>query len=562
MWPHSNRNSRWFTAACLALLGAFTTAHAQTNATLHLKSGAVLSGDIKTIGPSSLSISLTGTSGSVTQNYAAIARIEWPEPDLWQEAVAAFERGRAREALDLFSQLSTSPAAISFYPAPGNFAERARRQMLECHRRLRDGAAITELARRIDWAKLPEDERTMSPLFKVWSLVGASNWPAAKTAADEAAQALKSDDPDLLELSFLQARIAKHLGHSDEAIATYAACYTFPSSDTSLAADALRESAGLLVAMPERRDELRALAHLYATNVGRGKLWKDAPAEVTALLAEPLHAPAAVVAAAKQGETPPAAGAEPGMAAASADAGGEWVSAGKFRFEPPPAGTPKPAPDPNKKPVSFVAAGGTFKSVEAPAGWASAETRVGQFSTAKSGGTLTRQLKEEPLMQLAKGKTLRLTMEVNLGKLDAKASKAEERSSFIRFGLVNEKKAGYGVNVSLLAKDKGIAIMADPGGDGDIIGGPGVVKLPVEGSEQQGGAAGGKALPCELTLQFLDDGKVLVTARVDQISGSVTVDGTAGQPVVTDFTNSFFVIRLGKSRTTIHFDNVSIEASP
>lgn len=558
MWPHSNKNSRWFTAACLALLGAFTPALAQTSATLHLKSGAVLSGEVKSIGPASLSLSLAGTSGSLNQNYADIARIEWPEPDLWQEATAAFERGQAKEALELFTQLSKAPGAISFHPAPGNFAERARRQMLECHRRLRDGAALTELARRIDWAKLPEEERTLSPLFKVWSLVGASNWPEAKTAADAAGEALKTDDPDVLELSFLQARIAKQLGLNDEAIATYAACYTFPSSDTSLAADALRESAELLASLPERKEELRALAHLYATNIGRGKLWKDAPAEVTALLAEPLHKPSAVVAAAavKEGAAPPAAGAGAGMAS------GEWVSVGKFRFEPPPEGTPKPVPDPNKKPVTFVATSGTFKPVEAPAGWASAETRVGQFSTAKSGGTLTRQLKEESGMRLEKGKTLRLTLELNLGKLAAKMSKAEERSSFIRFGLVNEKKAGYGVNVSLLAKDKGIAIMADPGGDDEIIGGPGAVKLPVEGSEQQGGAAGGKALPCELTLKLQDDGKVLVTARVDQISGSATMDAAAGQPVVTDFTKSIFVIRLGKSRTTIHFDNVNIEASP
>ncbi len=557
MWPHSNKNSRRFAAACLALFGAFTPALAQTNATLYLKGGAVLSGEVKTIGPASLSLSLSGTSGRLTQNYADIVRIEWPEPDLWREAVAAFERGSAGEALGLFTQLSKAPAAVSFHPAPGNFAERARRQMLECHRRLRDGAAVTELARRIDWAKLPEEERTLSPLFKVWSLVGASNWPAAKTAADDAARTLKEDDPDVLELSFLQARIAKQLGLADEAIATYAACYTFPSSDASLAADALRESAGLLVSLPERRNELRALAHLYATNIGRGKLWKDAPAEVTALLAEPLHAPAPVVAAAKQGETPPAAaGAEPGAA------GGEWVSVGKFRFEPPPEGTPKPPTDPNKKPVGFVAVGGTFKSIEAPAGWASAETRVGQFGTAKSGGTLTRQLKEEANMRLEKGKTLRLTLELNLGKLDSKVAKAVERSSFVRFGLVNEKKAGYGVSISLLPKDKGLAIMADPGGDDEIIGGPGVVKLAAAGSEQQGGAAGGKALPCELALKLQDDGKVLVTARVDQISGSVIVNAVAGQPVVTDFTKSFFVIRLGKSRTTIHFDNVNIEASP
>ena len=558
MWPHSNRNSRRFTAACLALLGAFTPALAQTSATLHLKSGAVLSGEVKSIGPASLSLSLAGTSGSLNQNYADIARIEWPEPDLWQEATAAFERGQPKEALELFTQLSKAPGAISFHPAPGNFAERARRQMLECHRRLRDGAALTELARSIDWAKLPEEERTLSPLFKIWSLVGASNWPEAKTAADAAANALKTDDPDVLELSFLQARIAKQLGLNDEAIANYSACYTFPSSDTSLAADALRESAELLASLPERKEELRALAHLYATNIGRGKLWKDAPAEVNAFLAEPLHKPSAVAAATavKEGAAPPAAGAGAGMA------GGEWVSVGKFRFEPPPEGTPKPVPDPDKKPVTFVATSGTFKPVETPAGWASAETRVGQFSTAKSGGTLTRQLKEESGMRLEKGKTLRLTLELNLGILAAKASKAEERSSFIRFGLVNEKKAGYGVNVSLLATDKGIAIMADPGGDDEIIGGPGAVKLPVEGSEQQGGAAGGKALPCELTLRLQDDGKVLVTARVDQISGSATMDAAAGQPVVTDFTKSIFVIRLGKSRTTIHFDNVNIEASP
>lgn len=559
MWPHSSKNNHWFLSAFLALLGACTPASAQTNATLQLKSGAALSGEIKTIGPASLAISLTGTSGSLTQNYADIASIEWPEPDLWQEATAAFDRGDAKEAMELFSQLSKSPAAISFYPAPGNFAERARRQMLECHRRLRDGAAITELARQIDWTKLPEDERTMSPLFKVWSLVGASNWQGAKAAAEQAAQALKIDDPDMLELAFLRALIAKELGLTEEAIATFAACYAFPSSDTSLAADALRESAALLVSLPERTDELKALAHLYATLIGRGKLWKDAPAEAIELLGEELASPLAPAElATKEDMQAPATGPKPATAATP----GAWVTVTKIRFEPQPAGTPPTVPDPNNKPIKFEAVGGTFKSIDAPADWASAETRVGQLTSAKTHGTLVRGLKKEPLMQFAKGKTLRLTMELRLGKLDTKASKAVERVSFLRFGLLDANKAGYGINVSLMANDKGISIIADAGGDDDLLGGPGVVKVPAEGSADQGGVAGGKALPCEISLQLQEEGKVLVTARVDQISGTATFDSAAGQPVITDFSGGFFVIRLGKPRTSALFDNVAIEVSP
>jgi len=547
MWPHRNKNSRWLTAACLALFG--TCASAQTNATLHLKSGAVLSGEVRTIGPASLSISLTGTSGSLTQNYADITRIEWPEPDLWREAMAALDRGAAQEALELFTKLSTAPADVSFHPAPGNFALRARRMMLQCHRRLRDGAAIAKLVRQIDWAGLPEQERTVSPLLKVWSLVGASDWPAAKVAAEEAARSINGAHSDFAELSFLLARIASKLGNTDEAIATYAVCYTLPSSDPGLSGDAIRESAALFVALPERKNELRALAHLYATTIGRGNLWKDAPAEAVKLLGEELHKPIVPAAPeAKEDMTTPAAG--------------PWVSVAKLRFEPPAPGTPAPAPDPSKKPLKFEARGGAFKSIEAPAGWTSAETRVGQFSTDKSHGTLVRGLKEDPLLQLAKGKSLRLAMELRLGKLETNASKDEERVSFLRFGLLDAKKAGYGVNISLMADAKGLSIMADPGGDEELLGGPGVMKLPAEGSPSPDSITGGTVLPCEITLRVQEDGKVRITARVDKVTGAATVDPAAGQPVISNFSGGFFLLRIGKPKTSALFDNVSIEVSP
>lgn len=554
MWPHSNPNSLHLIITCAVLLGTCMPSAAQTTAAIHLKNGSVLSGDVKVIGPASLSFTLAGASTSLSQNYTDIARIEWPEPDLWQEAMAAFDEGNPKAALALFAKLSTSPPAVNFHPAPGNFAERSRRMMLLCHRRLRDGAAIAKLVRQIDWAKLPEDERTVSPLLKVWSLIGASGWPAAKAAAEEAARTMGRDDPDMLELYFARARIAANLGLTDEAIAHYGFCYTLPSSDASLTADAIRESSALFIPLPERRDELRALAHLYATLVGRGKLWKDAPDEVTKLLGEKLREPVAV--AATQGEMKaPANGSEP------APAPGAWITLTKFRFEPQPPGTPKPVPDPNKKPVKFEATGGIHKSTNAPAGWESAETRVAEFTSGNSSATLMRLLKEDPLMKLTKGKTLRLTMELRLGKLETKASKPVERVSFFRFGLLDAKKAGYGVHVSLMAKDRGISILGDTGGDDDLLGGPGVVKLPAEGGADKG-ISGGKVLPCEITLQLQDEGKVLVTASIDNITGTATFDAAAGQPVVTDFNSGFFVIRIGKPKTSVLFDNVAIEVSP
>lgn len=549
MWLRINPSSLRLIATGIALLGACASGFAQTNATLHLKKGPVLTGEIKSLGPASLTITLTGTSSALTQNYADIARIEWPEPDLWKEAMAAFDRGETTEALELFSKLATEPASISFHPAPGNFVERARRMMLLCHRRLRDGAAIAKLVRQIEWANLPEEERAVSALLKVWSLVGVSDWPAAKAAAEEAARGMDGADPDLRELSFLQALCAGKLGLTDEAINAYAVCYTLPSSDTGLAADALRESALLLAALPDRKDELKALAHLYATTAGRGKLWNDAPAEVTRLLAEDMSKPLAAVAAAKDGAKP-------------AKAAGAWVTITKFRFEPPPAGTPPPVPDPNKKVLKFEATGGTYKSISAPAGWASAETRVAEFSTANSGGTLTRQFKEEPLMQLAKGKTLRLTMELHLGKLAAKASQADERVSFLCFGLLDANKAGYGVSISLLAGAKGLSIMADPGGDAELLGGPRVMKLTADPGESPGSISGGTALPCEITIQPQEEGKVRITARVGTITATTTVDASVGQPVISNFSGGYFMLRIGKSKTSARFDNVAIEVSP
>lgn len=551
MLPHRNKNSWCLITACTLLLGTCLPALAQTSATLYLKNGAVLSGEVKTIGPESLAVALAGASTALSQNYATIARIEWPEPDLWNEAMAAFDSGMPKEALELFTALSTAPASVSFYPAPGNFAERARRMMLQCHRRLRDGAAITKLARSIDWSKLPEAERTVSPVLKVWGHVGVADWTAAKAAADEAARVLGAEDSDRLELSFLRARIGANLGLMDEAIAEYAVCYTLPSSDPGLAADALRESAVLLVAKPDRKDELRALVHLYATNIGRGKLWKDAPAEVAALLKEELSRPV---------EAPPPAQEK---AAATGVAGGEFVTIAQFRFEPPPADAPKPAADPSKQPVKFEPSNGTFKGVDAPAGWDTAGTRVGLFTSGKkSNGTLTRELGEDDRMKLTKGKTLRLKMDLRFGAVYKGGTKAVRTSSYFRWGILNGQKAGYGVNMSLMADEKGIAIMGDTGGDGDLLGGQGVKKVPVEGSAESVVVAANKVLSCEFALQLQDENKVLVTARVGQITGSATLDAADGQPIVTDFTKSTFVLRMGRANTAVHFDNLVVEVSP
>lgn len=550
MWPHSRRNSGYLFVACLVLLAGCLSAHAQTNASLHLKSGAILSGEVKTIGPASLSISLAGASGILTQKYEDITRIEWPEPDLWQEAMTAFAEGSTKTALELFTKLTTEPGSISFHPAPGNFVERSRRMMLRCHRRLRDGAAIAKLGRQIDWSKLPEEDRAIPPVLKVWGLVGSSDWPAAKAAADEAARIMTHDDPDLLELSFLRARIATKLGDFDAAISHYGYCYALPSSDATLAADAFRESAALLAAQPERKDELHALTHLYATMIGRGKLWPDAPAELEALLKQKLGE---LKGAAKTPTTPQ-------TAAANSPEGGAFVNIAKFRFEPQPPGSPKPPPSPGKKPVTFETNGGVFKTIDAPADWEAAETRVGQFTSDKSQGTILRRLKEDPLLQLAKGKKLRLTVELHLGDLNAQDPTSGQPAAFVRVGLLNAEKTGYAIHLPLIAKDQGTWILADPKADDGLLSGASLVKLPA-GDLANKVILGGRVL-CEITLDFQDEGKVLVTARVDKVSGSATFDAASGHPIINDFNGGYFGIRIGKPKTSVLFDNVAIEVSP
>ena len=365
------------------------------------------------------------------------------------------------------------------------------------------------------------------------------------------------DDPDQLELSFLRARIGAKLGLADEAITDYATCYTLPSSDAGLAADAIRESAALLVTLPDRKGELRALAHLYATTVGRGKLWKDAPAEVAALLDEELHKPIKAAESKveeKDGKNPDGS---------SAVGAGEFVTITQFRFEPRPADTPPPVPDPTKKPVKFEPSDGTFKSVETPPGWESAETRVAVFSTGrKSHSTLTRELPEDARLKLAEGKTLRLKMDLRLSAVYKNGSKTLENSSYVRVGLLNAEKAGYGFNISLMTKDKGLAILGDPGGDDDLLGGNGIKKVPADGSTEFGSVEANKPLPCEITFQLQDQTKMLVTARVGKITGSVTMDAAADQPIVTDFTKSLFVLRFGRARSALHFDNLVVEVTP
>ena len=116
--------------------------------------------------------------------------------------------------------------------------------------------------------------------------------------------------------------------------------------------------------------------------------------------------------------------------------------------------------------------------------------------------------------------------------------------------------------MSLMEGEKGVAIMGDAGGDDDLLGGQGVKKVPVESNADSGGVAASKVLPCEIALQPQDDNKVLVTVRVGQIAGSVILDSADGQPIVTDFTKSMFVLRMGRANTPVHFDNLVVEVSP
>lgn len=524
---------------------AIASAQAQNNAVLTLKSRAVVQGNVTAIGPDSLTIALSGAPAPLVQPYGDIERIDWPESDAWTEAVAAWERAEFSAASEQFARIAAAAPKITFHPAPGNFRDRALRFRINCLRHLRDAAAIADAAPQISWARLPPGERDQPPTLAAWIAVAKNDWPLAKTAAAAAATTVLPDHPDFAELSLLQGRIAAALDDPAAALVYYGSCYALPGAPPDLASIAIREAAAALEKLPERKDELRALTHLYATIAGKGKLWEGASEAIIALHRE---SPPAAIAP----KTPP-----PAETAAPA---ATWASVLRIQFEPPPAGATPPAKKTASKSSAFDSTGGRWFVIDAPAEWPTAGTKVGKFDPSASYSSVVRSLPANPNLTLAPGRSVRFSFEYRIQKFDHAVEKeAPPGEPLLRFGIATAGNRGYGLQFPLSESGSGIELIADTDGDDAPLGGPGASVLPRDSAGEPWIPAAGSVVAGELTLQMDKNSVLTIEGKVGDATVSATADAAAG---AADFSGGRIVLRIVRSKTIVETDNLKVEFSP
>jgi hypothetical protein len=529
--------------AALALTVA--SAQAQTSAVFTLKSRAVVQGNVTSIGPDSLTIALPGAPAPLVQPYHDIERIDWPESDAWNEAVAAWERAEFAVAAGQFAKIAAAAPNVTFHPAPGNFRDRALRLRVECLRRLLDAGGIADAALQIAWDRLPPGERDQPPTLAPWIAIAKNDWPSAKTAADAASTSVSTGYPDFSELSLLRGRIAAALGDPASALVFYGSCYALPGASPDLAAIAIREAAAALEKLPDRKEELRALTHLYATIAGKGNLWEGAPETLVALHREP---PPAAIAP----KTPP-----PAESAAPAPT---WATVLRIQFEPPPAtATPPPKKSSSKAPA-FDSTGGRWFIIDAPAEWPTAGTKVGKFDPSASYSSVVRALPANPHLTLAPGRSVRFTFEYRIQKFDHAVEKdAPPGEPMLRFGIATAGNRGYGLQFPLSDTGKSIELIADTDGDDSPLGGPGVTVLPRSSAGEPWMPSAGAVVAGELTLQMSKDGAITLDGKAGDATVSATADDASG---ITDFSGGRIVLRVVRSKSIVETDNLTVEISP
>ncbi len=257
---------------------------AQELSTVYLLDGRGLEGSVDRVTDTSLHWKLASGVGSTIIPLASVDRIEFPQPDLWQEVMAAFEEGKYKEAESIFVKISKQRTSATYYPAPGNFATLSERRLLDCYRQLRDFEELRYIARKIEWDKLPRAEREAAPLMACWAAIGGSEWDEALKLADIAEE---KSSGWASELGLIRALSYKGKGEPSEAVVALAEIFgPYPGLDRDLAREALMEASTILANDPERKPELTAMVHTYAALYGRGDIWEGASSYLEELLSE------------------------------------------------------------------------------------------------------------------------------------------------------------------------------------------------------------------------------------------------------------------------------------
>jgi hypothetical protein len=532
-----------------AFTGLFLTSpllRAETPITLHLKNGQTLSGDLVSVGASSVRYRLEGGSATLSHNYTDLQNIDFPEPDLWIEGRTAFDSGDLVAALDAYSKLTGSQTQVTFHPAPGNYLTRAQRKLVDCYRRQRKAPAIAKTLSEIEWGKLPPEEQTDVPVLQLWSALGSGDTAKANQLAESMAGEVSMNDSGFPEFSFIRGKLAAAAGATADAVRHFGVCYGLPTPDPDLARDAMRENIVLLTRLPDREAELRAVSHLYTTLFSPDGLWEDAPAAAVAALEEALPETQPMPGKTQSGEP------EPGSTE------NVWELITVWRFEPNPN---PPPPDPNRpKPPPFVAGSGRFKAEGAPGGWSVAETRAGRLIARDFFSSLTRQVrKEEPRLVLAPGKAVRLNLDFRLGNRISNYNKQKEAAKVLRIGLVGPDMTGYFVQIPV-AKGGELKIGKDKLADDVALGGQGGITMLNEvAPASHPGLQKSEPGQCQLQVTVTETGSVRIDATVDGITVAAEETGADGTAIVTNFEAGHFAAKLAYLKADLWVDNLRIE---
>ncbi len=277
-----------FAAAAVVFLFAGTVLQAQeSRATIVLKDGRALEGRVDSVSGTSLKWWLPGLPQPQTYQFDQIDFIDFPQPPEWLEVMSLFDKGRYAEAAERFKAISLQRDSKTHYPAPGNFATLAERRLLDCYRRLRRPQDIAYTAKRIEWNKLPASERTQEGIIDCWAAVGDGNWEEAEKRVAATREEIPAVSSVAAELDYVAGLVHLGKGEGAEASVLFARAYGPDAcADAALAADAMRRAIELVLADPERRDELRALVRLYAGLHGNGQLWEGSADSLKNLLTD------------------------------------------------------------------------------------------------------------------------------------------------------------------------------------------------------------------------------------------------------------------------------------
>ena len=262
------------TIFCLFTFGSIAFGQGET-VNVYLTGNRVINTQVIALDQTSISFQAQNSKTTATLPYNQIESIEWPEPDAWKNAVTLLQEEKFDEAIQLFSQITRAQQRFTKHPAPGNFSTRARRMLIEAHRRKMDGASIkTEFAAlKPELRLLPPLERKLLPIYEGWIYASEKNWNEVLN--------LVAKYPRDADLALLEGYA--HLAKSDSRAAglAFTKAYTLDGGgNTAVAALTLRESIQL--------QPTSVKIHTWATIFGKGKLWEGAPQSAIELLAKPI----------------------------------------------------------------------------------------------------------------------------------------------------------------------------------------------------------------------------------------------------------------------------------